>query len=47
MMGAEMVPETSAVFNQVKLVIALEDFINSRIRENLTSEIGYKLEQQD
>jgi hypothetical protein len=37
MMGTEMVPETSVIFNQLTWLIAREDYINFSRRETFTS----------
>jgi len=40
MIGLEMVPETSAVFNQLTLLTTQENFINISHNENFTSYIN-------
>jgi hypothetical protein len=40
-MGTEMVPETSAIFNQLTRLIVREDFINVNHRENFGSYLRF------
>jgi hypothetical protein len=46
-MGAEMIRESSPIFNQLKLLITREEFITFSGWESLRSEKGYMLEQKD